>query len=769
MIKTCKLSRTLLIAIPLTFVLIGCGGGSGSGSGSRSGSSTSITGTVVDGPIEGAFVFLDLNGNLEHDGGEPISSVTDASGQYKIDSSALTSEQLAQALLVTHIPETAKDADDAGKTLLEAGKTGFTLMSPLSAYADSSGTVPAAVSDAFVSPLTTLVANEITFNGSTLADARIKVKNDYGLSADPMVNFVAQNNSALGAKARTVATALGTAKQSATEQNTTSSSTISLKEQLASVATVVTAKANDIGTASNSLTTLKTAITSLTQKAIAQSMPATVAVSGSEYQKFIVVFKKDELFNDVTSVISTILKELGFGIQTAEFKQVLRGFAVNIPSNKVDAFLKAMQNNPLVDFVEQDRILQAPPIAQDAQLFPTWGLDRIDQKDLPRNEIYNTGGRTGSNVNAYVVDTGVLSTHTDFGSRVKTGYSTIPNDTSTSDCNGHGTHVAGIIGGATYGVAKSVSLVPVRVLGCDGSGTLGSVIAGLDWVIQDAQLDANKNKRAVLNLSLGGSASTSMDRAVQKIVESNIPVIVAAGNDNANACNTSPAREPLAITVGATTSADARASYSNYGNCLDLFAPGSSITSTWWTSSTAINTISGTSMAAPFVTGVAALALEMNSTASATDIGSLIKNQATTNKVTNLGGGSSNLLLYSLLQASDSVTTPAPTKTTVYVSNLIGSSTASSGGWKASVTVTVKGSNGSLQPGALVKGSFTLGLTSATCTTGTNGTCMISTGVMPKSPFGLVPVTFAIVTVTGDAMSYDDKQNTKSTLLINQP
>lgn len=759
----------MLATIPIVFALVGCGGSNGSGNGSGSSSTSSITGTVVDGPIEGAYVFLDLNGNLERDEGEPTSSATDASGQYKIDTSALTSEQLAQALLVTHIPETAKDADDGGKTLLEAGKTGFTLMSPLSAYADSSGTVPASVSDALVSPLTTLVANEITFNGSTLADAREKVKNDYGLSADPMVNFIAQNNSALGAKARTVATALGTAKQSATEQNTTSSSTISLKEQLASVATVVTAKANDIGTASNSLTTLKTAITSLTQKAIAQSMPATVAVSGSEYQKFIVVFKKDELFNDVTSVISTILKELGFGIQTAEFKQVLRGFAVNIPSNKVDAFLKAMQNNPLVDFVEQDRILQAPPIAQDAQLFPTWGLDRIDQRDSSRNEIYNTGGRTGSNVNAYVVDTGVLSTHIDFGNRVKTGYSTIPNDTSTSDCNGHGTHVAGIIGGATYGVAKSVSLVPVRVLGCDGSGTLGSVIAGLDWVIQDAQLDANKNKRAVLNLSLGGSASTSMDRAVQKIVESNIPVIVAAGNDNANACNTSPAREPLAITVGATTSADARASYSNYGNCLDLFAPGSSITSTWWTSSTATNTISGTSMAAPFVTGVAALALEMNSTASATDIGSLIKNQATTNKVTNLGGGSSNLLLYSLLQASDSVTTPAPTKTTVYVSNLIGSSTASSGGWKASVNVTVKDNNGSLQPGALVKGSFTFGLTSATCTTGTNGTCTISTGAMPKSPFGLVPVTFAVVTVTGDALSYDAKQNAKSTLLINQP
>ena len=696
-----------------------------------------------------------------------MSSATDAAGQYRLDTSTLTSDQLAQAILVTHIPETAKDADDGGMTLALAGKTGFTLMSPLSAYVDSSGTVPASVNNAFVSPLTTLVANEITFNGSTLAEAREKVKSDYGLNADPMVNFITQNNNDLQAKARTVAAALGAAKQ-----GVTGSSTISLKKQLEVVSTAVTAKSSDIGQSNALLTTLSTEITSLVRKTVLQSTPATVSESGSEYQKFIVVFKNDAIFNDVTSVISTILNELGFGVKKFEFQQVLKGFAVSIPSDKVDAFLKAMQNNPLVEFVEHDRILQAPPISQDSQRLATWGLDRIDQKELPLDTTYKTGGRTGSNVNAYVVDTGIFSAHTDFGNRVKLGYSNFPNDANeATDCNGHGTHVAGIIGGATYGVAKGVSLIPVKVLDCDGSGTLGSVIAGLDWVIQDAQRDANKTKRAVVNLSLGGSASVSMDRAVQKIVESNIPVIVAAGNDNANACNTSPAREPLAITVGATTISDARASYSNYGNCLDLFAPGSEITSTWWTSSSnsATKTISGTSMAAPFVTGVAALAIEMNANATAAEIGNLIKNQATANKVTNLGGGSGNLLLYSLLQPSDSVTTPSPAKTTVYVSNLTGSSTTSGGGWIANATVTVKDSNGNLQSGALVKGSFTLGLTSATCTTGTNGACTISTGSMPKFPFSLAPLTFTLVTVSGDALSYDAKQNTKSTLLIRQP
>ena len=762
MINKFKVNCILLATISLVFVLVGCGGGSSG----NLGRSTTITGTVVDGFIEGAYVFLDFNGNLEHDDGEPMSSATDAAGQYKIDTSTLTSDQLAQAILVTHIPETAKDADDGGMTLAQAGKTGFTLMSPLSAYVDSSATVPASVNNAFVSPLTTLVANEITFNGSTLAEAQEKVKSDYGLNADPMVNFMTQNNNELQAKARTVAIVLGAAKQGAT-----GSSAISLKSQLEAVSKAVTAKSSDISQSNVLLTTLKTEVTSLVRKAVLQSTPATVSESGFEYQKFIVVFKNDAIFNNVTSVISTILNELGFGIQTSEFKQVLQGFAVSIPSDKVDAFLKAMQNNPLVEFVEHDRVMQVPPISQDTQLFATWGLDRIDQKELPLNNVYTTGGRTGSNVNAYVVDTGILNVHTDFGNRVKTGYSSILNEASTTDCNGHGTHVAGIIGSVTYGVAKGVSLIPVRVLDCDGSGTLGSVIAGLDWVIQDAQLDANKNKRAVVNLSLGGSTSVSMDRAVQKMVESNIPVIVAAGNDNANACNTSPAREPLAITVGATTITDARASYSNYGNCLDLFAPGSEITSTWWTSSSnsATKTISGTSMAAPFVTGVAALAIEMNANATAAEIGNLIKNQATANKVTNLGSGSGNLLLYSLLQPSDSVTTPISAKTTVYVSNLTGSATTSGGGWVANAVLTVKDTNGNLQSGALVKGSFTLGLTSATCITGSNGTCTISTGIMPKSPFGLVPVTFAVVTVSGDALFYDGKQNTKSTLFINQP
>lgn len=761
MAKEFKISRILIATIPLAFVLVGCGGSGGS-----VGSPTSITGTVVDGFIEGAYVFLDLNGNLEHDEGEPTSSATNASGQYKIDTSTLTSNQLANAVLVTHVPETAKDADDGGVTLAQAGKTGFTLMSPVSAYADSSGKVPISVDNALVSPLTTLVANEITFNGSTLSEAREKVKSDYGLNADPMVNFVTQNNNELQAKARTVATVLGTAKQSATGSNS-----ISLKKQLEAVSTAVTAKSFDISQSNTLSTTLKNEITSLVQKTVQQIMPATVSESGSKYQKFIVVFKNDAIFNDVTSVISTILNELGFGIQTSEFKQVLKGFAVSIPSDKVDAFLKAMQNNPIVEFVEHDRILHAPPISQDTQLFATWGLDRIDQKELLLDSTYTTGGRTGANVNAYVVDTGILSTHTDFGNRVKTGYSSILNDASTTDCNGHGTHVAGIIGSVTYGVAKGVSLVPVRVLDCDGSGTLGSVIAGLDWVIQDAQLDTNKNKRAVINLSLGGSTSVSMDRAVQKIVESNIPVIVAAGNDNANACNTSPAREPVAITVGATTITDARASYSNYGNCIDIFAPGSAITSTWWTSSSnsATNTLSGTSMAAPFVAGVAALAFEMNTTATATEIGNLIKNQATANKVTNLGSGSNNLLLYSRLQPSDSVTTPTPIRNTVYVSNLTGSSTTSGAGWIATATVTVKDSNGNLQPGALVKGSFTLGLTSATCTTGTNGTCTISTGNMPKSPTGFFPISFTVVTVSGETLLYDAKQNTKTTLLIYQP
>ncbi|MDQ3221734.1 MAG: S8 family peptidase, partial [Acidobacteriota bacterium] len=314
------------------------------------------------------------------------------------------------------------------------------------------------------------------------------------------------------------------------------------------------------------------------------------------------------------------------------FRHAVNGYSAEMGERQADALSRDLR----VKYIEEDGEMFANATQNNA----TWGLDRIDQRDMPLNGtyIYNA---TGAGVRAYIIDSGIRSTHNEFTGRVQTGYTAISDGRGTDDCNGHGTHVAGTTGGTVYGVAKSVTFVPVRVLNCQGSGTTSGVIAGVDWVT------ANHVKPAVANMSLGGGASSSLDTAVDNSISAGITYAVAAGNDNLNACNYSPARVATAITVGATTNSDARASYSNFGSCLDIFAPGSSITSAWDDSNTATATISGTSMASPHVAGVAALYLEGNPSASPASVRSAIVGNATSGKVTSAGTGSVNLLLYS--------------------------------------------------------------------------------------------------------------------------
>ena len=316
------------------------------------------------------------------------------------------------------------------------------------------------------------------------------------------------------------------------------------------------------------------------------------------------------------------------------YKHSIHGFSIRM--SEEDAL--ALSQDPRVDFVEEDGEVHASTVQTGA----TWGLDRIDQRNRPLDGNYNYTP-TGSGVNAYIIDTGIRRTHAQFGGRASAGYDSIGDGQNTNDCNGHGTHVAGTVGGSTYGVAKAVRLYAVRVLNCSGSGTDAGVIAGIDWVT------ANHVKPAVANMSLGGGASTALDNAVQNSINAGVTYAVAAGNENQNACNVSPARAANAITVGSTTSSDARSSFSNYGTCVDIFAPGSSITSAWYTSDTATNTISGTSMASPHVAGVAVLYLQNNPTASPATVASQIINTATTGVLTGIGTGSPNRLLYSLL------------------------------------------------------------------------------------------------------------------------
>jgi subtilisin family serine protease len=317
------------------------------------------------------------------------------------------------------------------------------------------------------------------------------------------------------------------------------------------------------------------------------------------------------------------------------YTAALTGFAAELNAGQ----LNALQHNPNVDYIEQNAVVQATA----TQSNPTWGLDRIDQRALPLSATYNYTP-TGAGVNAYIIDTGIRFAHAEFGGRAVSGYDAVDGGTA-DDCNGHGTHVAGTVGGATYGVAKGVRLYGVRVLDCAGSGTNAGVIAGMDWVAQ------NRVTPAVANMSLGGGASQATDDAIQRMVNAGVTVVVAAGNENQNACNVSPARAVNAITVGSTTRTDARSSFSNWGSCLDLFAPGSDITSAWHTGNTATSTISGTSMASPHVAGVAALYLQGNPSATPATVTNAIVSTATSNKVTSAGTGSPNKLLYSLLTA----------------------------------------------------------------------------------------------------------------------
>jgi subtilisin family serine protease len=311
-----------------------------------------------------------------------------------------------------------------------------------------------------------------------------------------------------------------------------------------------------------------------------------------------------------------------------KYTSALHGFSVTA----TEAQAKQLAADPNVASVQVSHKFTVSDVA-------SWGLDRVDQKDLPLDKTY-TPTNGGEGVTAFIIDTGVRATHETFGGRVKGGFDAIDGDDNPDDGFGHGTHVAGTIGGTEYGLAKAVNIVPVRVLGDDGSGTTEQVVAGIDWVTK------NHQGPSVANMSLGGGADEALDTAVQNSIASGVTYGVAAGNESADASGSSPARVAEAITVAASDINDAQAEFSNFGEIVDIYAPGVDITSSWNTDDQATNTISGTSMATPHVVGAAALYLSANPDAAPADVATALTGAATPDKITNASPGTPNKLLY---------------------------------------------------------------------------------------------------------------------------
>jgi subtilisin family serine protease len=475
---------------------------------------------------------------------------------------------------------------------------------------------------------------------------------------------------------------------------------------------------------------------SLAPAAVAEGQVLYAGAADSIRDSYVVVFKGSVSAQNVDNQVRSSTSRYG-GRATHTYRAALHGYAATMSAQQA----RRLAADPAVAYVQQDREVHVTDVQPNP---PSWGLDRVDQRDLPLDNSY-TFDTTASNVTAYVIDTGIRLTHQTFGGRATWGTNTT-GDGNNTDCNGHGTHVAGTIGGSQYGIAKGVNLVAVKVLNCSGSGSFAGVAAGIDFVTQQHQA----GQPAVANMSLGAQGSdTATENAVRNSIADGVVYAIASGNSNSDACNFTPARVAEAITVNASDIDDARASFSNFGTCTDIFGPGVNITSSWMTSDTATSTISGTSMATPHTAGVAALWLAAHPADTPAQVAAgLIANSAP-NKITSPGTGSPNRLLFTNpsggTPGAPNVTNPGGRTGTVGVATSL-QLTASGGTppytWSATGLppgLSINASSGLISGTPTTAGTFGVTAT-ATDTASQSGSATFSWTISPAGS-GCAPVT----------------------------
>ena len=406
------------------------------------------------------------------------------------------------------------------------------------------------------------------------------------------------------------------------------------------------------------------------------------------------------------------------------FSRIWPGFTVEVPGHEAQALQQRLEQDPAVLSVRPDTLASTGQTVSERTLseFGHWGLDRIDQRRLPLNQRLTTSAR-GQGVTVFVLDSGI-SAHQQFGERLAPGTDYIRDGYGSADCRGHGTHVAGTIGGSLAGVAPGATLVSVRVLGCNGSGPISKVLAGIDWIL-------NRQERpAVVNMSLGADAHPMLDDAVRSLLLAGFHVVVSAGNENSNACLRSPARVPGAITVGASDNTDKRAVFSNFGSCVDLLAPGQWVSAPDWRSQTAERMLSGTSMAAPHVAGTLALLLESRPTLTPTQLTQQLLAQSTPSVLAQLSGSPNRLLF-----AGSATALKFPPAHELNIGLLQGDTAISRGRWTARATVRVVNASGKPMGGVKVSGLFQGASAPVSCSTAASGLCtLVSLAQMPMWP-----------------------------------